>query len=280
MNDETASDKPTHTFKDLELKGWNKKARDYGDYAGHITQQAVEPLLDAVDVEAGSVFLDIATGPGYTAGAAQARGAIATGVDFSVGMIDEASRNYPTALFYEGDAEHLVFPSGFFDAAVCPFGLLHMADPDKAISEAYRILKPGGKFAFTVWAPPEKHAFFELVLGAISRHGSMDIALPEAPPFFRFSEPAESQRALATAGFSDISISELTLHWQPNSGQELLDTIYKSTVRTAMLLEAQTAEDRENIHSEIIASVTESADPIDLPWPALIAVARKPLCKV
>lgn len=277
MSDGTASNKPSHTFKDLELKGWNQKARDYGDYVGHITQQAVEPLLDAVEVEAGSVFLDIATGPGYTAGAAQARGAIATGVDFSAGMIDEASRNYPTALFYEGDAEHLVFPSGFFDAAVCPFGLLHMANPDKAISEACRILKPGGKFAFTVWAPPEKHAFFELVLGAISRHGSMDVTLPEAPPFFRFSQSAESQRTLAKAGFNDISISELTLHWQPNSGQALLDTIYKSTVRTAMLLEAQTEEDREKIHSEIIASVEEPKNPIDLSWSAVIAVARKPL---
>lgn len=277
MSDDATSDKPSHTFKDLELKGWNQKARDYGDYAGQITRQAVEPLLDAVEVEAGSVFLDIATGPGYTAGAAQARGAIATGVDFSAAMIGEASRNYPNALFYEGDAEHLVFPSGFFDAAVCPFGLLHMADPDQAISEAWRILKPGGKFAFTVWAPPEKHAFFELVLSAISRHGSLDVALPEAPPFFRFSDPAESQRALATAGFSDIAISELTLHWQPNSGQELLDTIYKSTVRTAMLLEAQEEANREKIHSEIIACVAESKNPIDLPWPAVLAVATKPL---
>ena len=277
MSDDTSGENPTSTFKDLELNGWNQKARDYGDYAGQITRQAVEPLLDAVDVKAGSVFLDIATGPGYTAGAAQARGAIATGVDFSAAMIGEASRNYPNALFYEGDAEHLVFPSGFFDAAVCPFGLLHMADPDKAISEAWRILKPGGKFAFTVWAPPEKHAFFKLVLGAIARHGSMDVPLPEAPPFFRFSEPAESQKALVTAGFSEMTINELVLNWQPSSGQALLDTIYKSTVRTAMLLEAQEEADREKIHSEIIAAVEASENPIHLPWPAVIAVATKPL---
>ncbi len=276
MNTNTSDERPSASFKDLELKGWNQKARDYGDYAGHITQQAVEPLLNAVEVEAGSLFLDIATGPGYTAGAAQARGAIATGVDFSAGMIDEASRNYPNALFYEGDAEHLVFPSGFFDAAVCPFGLLHMKEPDKAISEAWRVLKPGGKFAFTVWAPPEKHAFFNLVLGAISRHGSMSVPLPEAPPFFRFSEPAESQRALATAGFSDITISELTLHWQPNSGQALLDIIYKSTVRTAMLLEAQETKSRDKIHSDIVNAVEGSTGPMSLPWPAVIAVAKKP----
>ncbi len=272
-----AVDNPTDTFKELELKGWNQKARDYDNYAGKITLQAVEPLLNATDVEFGTVFLDIATGPGYSAGAAQARGAIATGVDFSAAMIGEASRKYPDALFYEGDAEHLVFPSGFFDAAVCPFGLLHMADPDKAISEAWRILKPGGKFAFTVWALPEQHPFFELVLGAIRRHGSMDVPLPKAPPFFRFSKPSESKQALEAAGFSDINISELVLHWQPSSGQELIDTIYKSTVRTAMLLEAQDEAARDKIHSSIISAVSESKGVIDLPWPAIIAIAKKSL---
>ncbi len=277
MNADTASEKVSSTFKERELESWNQKARDYGDYVGQITQQAVEPLLDAVEVEAGNFFLDIATGPGYTAGAAQARGAIATGVDFSAAMIGEASRNYPTTLFYEGNAEHLVFPCDFFDAAVCPFGLLHIADPDKAISEAWRVLKPGGKFAFTVWSAPGQHAFFNLVFGAISRHGSIDAPFLEAPPFFRFSEPAENQRALAAAGFSDITVSELTLHWQPNSGQMLLDTIYKSTVRTAMLLEAQEAQNKEKIHSEIVAALEKSKDPISLPWSAVIAVAQKPL---
>lgn len=276
MNNDTASDTTGLTFKDLALKSWNQKARDYGDYLGHITQQAAEPLLDAVKVEAGSIFLDIATGPGYAAGTAQARGAIATGVDLSARMIDEASRNYPKALFYEGDAEHLVFPSGFFDAAVCPFGLSHMTNADKAIGEALRVLKPGGRFAFTVWAQPEEHIFFDWVLGAISRHGSMSVPLPEAPPFFRYSEPAESQRALATAGFSDINIDQLTLQWQPNSGQALLDIIYKSTVRTAMLLEAQKTTSREKIHSDIVAAVEASDDKINVPWPAVIAVATKP----
>ncbi|PCJ36202.1 MAG: SAM-dependent methyltransferase [Cellvibrionales bacterium] len=277
MSVNTTADNSTDTFKDLELKGWNQKARDYGDYVGEITRQAVEPLLDAVKVEAGSVFLDIATGPGYTAGTAQARGAIATGVDFSAKMIDEASRNYANALFYEGDAEHLVFPSGFFDAAVCSFGLMHMANPDRAISEAWRILKPGGKFAFTVWSPVEKHPFFKLLFGAIERHGSLDVPLPEAPPFFRFSEPAESKNVLEESGFSDIDVSELVLHWQPTSGQEVLDAIYKSTVRTALLLEAQEETNREKIHSEIITTVSESKTPVDLPWPALIATATKPL---
>jgi len=99
----------------------------------------------------------------------------------------------------------------------------------------------------------------------------------QAPPFFRFSEPAESQKALATAGFSEITIRELVLNWQPTSGQALLDTIYKSTVRTAMLLEAQEEADREKIHSELIAAVEASENPINLPWPAVIAVATKPL---
>ena len=57
----------------------------------------------------------------------------------------------------------------------------------------------------------------------------------------------------------------------------LLDTIYKSTVRTAMLLEAQEAQNKEKIHSEIVAALEKSKDPISLPWSAVIAVAQKPL---
>lgn len=277
MTTAISPDKSKPTFRDLELQGWNQKARDYGDYAGKITLQAAGPLLNATDVGPGMMVLDIATGPGYAAGEANALGAIATGVDFSSAMISEASRNYPDVLFYEGDAESLVFANGFFDAAVCPFGLLHMAKPDKAIAEAWRILRPGGKYAFTVWTPPERHGFFALVLDSIQRHGSMDAALPEAPPFFRFSDPAESRQALEKAGFTDIKIDEINLSWQATSGQQLIDTVYKSSVRTAMLLEAQSDAVRDKIHNDIIANISGQSCPTEMPWPAIIAVGTKPL---
>lgn len=265
------------TFRDMELEGWNEKASAYDMYAGKVTPQAVAPLLDAVGTEPGMQLLDIATGPGYAAGAAQQRGAIATGIDFAGSMIAQAQRNYPDALFYEGDAESMVFPSGFFDAAVCPFGLLHLANPQKAVAEAFRILRPGGKYAYTVWAAPDRHEFFNLVLDAITTHGSHDVSLPAAPPFFRFSEVSESRSILHNGGFVDIQISEIPLSWQPTHQQEVLDMIYKSSVRTALLLEQQTATALAKIHEHIVQTTHEFVvNNKALAWPAVMAVATKP----
>ncbi|MBV1932280.1 MAG: methyltransferase domain-containing protein [Porticoccaceae bacterium] len=267
----------TQTFKEMELAGWNEKASAYDLYAGKITPQAVEPLLDAIAVEPGMQVLDVATGPGYLAGGAHQRGAIATGIDFSGSMVAQAQRNFPDALFYEGDAESLIFPNDFFDAIACPFGLLHLSAPEKAVANAFRVLRPGGKYGFTVWAPPERHAFFNIVLGAIGAHGSNDVALPEAPPFFRFSDPGECKNILEANGFRDATVSEISLNWKPEAPNDLLDMIYKSSVRTAKLFELQTGAARDNIHQHILEQAAKVIDAGDeLPWAAVMAVGTKP----
>jgi ubiquinone/menaquinone biosynthesis C-methylase UbiE len=69
-------------------------------------------------------------------------------------MVAAARRRYPRIEFREGDVENLAFDPASFDAVVRAFGILHIADPDKAIAEAYRVLRPDGRFAFTVWAGP------------------------------------------------------------------------------------------------------------------------------
>ncbi len=265
------------TFKEMELAGWSEKASAYDLYAGKITTQAAEPLLDALDVEAGMQVLDIATGPGYLAGGAHQRGAIATGIDFSGSMIAQAQRNYPDALFYEGDAESLIFPNEFFDAIACPFGLSHLSAPEKAVAGAFRVLRAGGKYGFTVWAPPGRHGFFNIVLGAITAHGSNDVALPEAPDFFRFSDPDECKKILEDNGFTNVEITEISLSWKPEEPRDVLDIIYKSSVRTAKLFELQTGAALDNIHQHILEQAAKIIDADEaLPWPAMMAIATRP----
>ena len=267
------------TFKQQELAGWEGKATAYADYAGKITLHAVQPLLAAAGIEAGTRLLDVASGPGYVAGAAAARGAIAVGVDFAPSMVVEAKRNFPRAEFREGDAEALRFESNTFDAVICAFGLLHLAEPDKAISEAFRVLRSGGRYAFTVWCSPDKHEFFNLVLGAIKAHGTLDVPLPLAPPIFRFSDPKECKSALSAVGFVEVEVNELPLVWEPTSPREVLDLIYKSTVRTAMLLEMQATDALERIHQAVLDGVLQfkRGDAFRVAFPAVMAVGRKPL---
>lgn len=268
----------SQSFSDLEREGWSAKAGDYDSFAGQITRGAVGPLLDAVGARRGMDILDVACGPGYVAAAATERGATAVGMDFSGAMIAEARRRYPGIDFREGDAESLAFDAGRFDAVVCAFALLHVADPDRAIAEAHRVLRRRGRYAFTVWMGLDRHDFFGLVTEVTQAHARTDLGLPPAPPMFRFSDPAECRAAFARAGFATVAVTELPLLWRAPSAASVLEFLKKSAVRLGMVLDRQTDEARERIYRGVVegAEKFRKGDGYEFAWPALIAVAEKP----
>ena len=266
------------TFKEQELAGWTAKAAAYGDYFGAVTRQIVPGLLDAAGVRAGTELLDIACGPGYTIEAALHRGAKGVGVDFAPSMVAEAQRRVPGGEFREGDAEHLQFAAARFDAVTCGFGVGHFAEPERAMAEALRVLRAGGRYAISWWCSNDKHQFNGLLYETIRMHGSLDVALPPAPPFARFSDPAECTRCLAAAGFIDVEVREHRLRFELSSPREVLDVIYKSAVRSAMLMELQTAEARARIEDALCEGAQAFSDGqrIRFECSALVGSGTKP----
>src|SRR5262249_25134752 len=151
------------------------------------------------------------------AGIAAEQGVRTVGVDFSAEMVRLAQTFHVGLRFELGDAEALDFPDGAFDGVVMGFGLLHLARPDQAIAEAARVLRVGGRFACTVWAPPAEAIGFKLVLDAVAAAGNPNVPLPPGPPFFRFSDAAECERVLAASGFVDCEVTRLPLEWRLGS---------------------------------------------------------------
>lgn len=273
-----SSDLSGKSFSELEHSGWERAAPFYHTMVGAITGGVAEPLLDATCVGPGKRVLEVCCGPGYVSAAALARGAEATGIDFSRGMVERARRLVPGARFDEGDAQALPYEEASFDAVCCPFGLLHLPEPERGLAEGLRVLKPGGFYGYTVWCPPEKVEFFELVLGAVKAHGNMDVPLPEAPPMFRFSDPAEGGRVLREAGFVEPRFAEVPLAFRPEKPEDVLELTYKSAVRTPMVLRLQSDEARERIHAAIIEGAGRYVKDgrIELAMPAVMGCARKP----
>lgn len=267
----------SESFKERQQAGWNEKASAYDLHLGKITARAAQPLLDAAGITEGMQVLDVATGPGYVAGAAHARGAIATGIDIAGAMIAQAQRSFPDALFYEGDGESLVFPDGFFDAVFCSFGLDYLEQPEKAISHAHRVLCPGGKYGCSIWGRPQSNPLFELVLNALNTHGGAGEQSEADPPLFRYSEPESAKKLLESRGFEGIRVEEVELEWTVDNPRQLLDLIYKSTVRTAAQLESLEYSRIGDIHQHIIDGVQALLEGGEsLSWSAVIAVAVKP----
>jgi SAM-dependent methyltransferase len=273
----TFPDTDSRAFHDFEHAGWQRAADHYGDAFGALTKQTAPDLLDAVHATRGARLLDVATGPGFIAQAAADRGADVVGLDFSSAMVTEARRRHPALSFREGDAQALPFDDASFDAVVMNFGMLHLARPDAAIAEARRVLRPGGRYAFTVWAAPERAVGFGLALRAIAEFGKGDVPLPEGPPFFRFSDQEATRTTLANAGFGGIEVRELPLIWRLRAADEAFEALSRGGVRTAAVLRAQTPEALAAIRDAVRRSVEAYGDDggFSIPMPAVLASGTK-----
>ncbi len=264
-------------FHEFEHAGWEAIPESYHEAFTGLTSQAIEPLLNAAGTKRGVKVIDIASGPGYVAAAAAKRGAVALGIDFSAAMVAHAERLHPGVEFREGDAEQLPFGNGLFDAAVMNFGILHLGRPQLALAETHRVLRTGGRFAFSVWAKPEETVGFGIVLHAVEHHGEPRVALPEGPPFFQYSDPEECVRGLRAAGFEEPTVKKIRQVWRLPAGDGLFTAMKDGTVRTGGLLHAQKPTVLNKIRDAIREALEayRKGDTVELPMPAWVASAVK-----
>jgi len=264
----------------FEQARWERAAAAYPTTFAGATRPFIEPLLDAARVGCGDRLLDLACGPGFVASAAHARGAEARGMDFSPAMLAVARAREATVRFDQGDAETVPYPDATFDAVVSNFGIHHVPRPLFALREAYRVLRHGGRVAFSFWAEPSENIAWKLVLDAVSRYG--DRAASSAPePGGGFATAGQCASALEAAGFAECATRLVRARWQHRDAQALVDALQAGTARMAAVLEAQQPTAKVAIVANIASCAAHyrNAAGIDLPIAAVIASGvrrRKP----
>lgn len=190
-------------FKRLERAGYNRIGSRYLAAAGARGELATA-LLAAARIVPGQRVLDLASGPGLLArDAAAAVGpqGLAIASDISEGQLACC----PDLLRVAADGEALPFAAGSFDRALCGLGLMFFPDDQAALREIRRVLRPDGLLALSVWGPACEVPLVETALACMRR------LLPPPkvarPSIFRFGDPAELERRLASADYCDIEIS-------------------------------------------------------------------------
>jgi ubiquinone/menaquinone biosynthesis C-methylase UbiE len=274
----TLSELELQAFSSFEKTGWDRAADPYHHHWGNLSGQSAEPMLDAAGVKKGSTVLDVATGAGYVAAAAARRGARAIGMDFAQAQIELARSLFPHIEFRQGDAENLPFAEKGFDAVVVGFGINHLPHPERTFAEAYRVLRSGGFFAFTVWATPKPGEAFGIVLGAIQEHGEPNAMLPPAPPYFRFADAKEARTVFEQTGFVEPDTRLVSQYWHHDTPDQVFDAFNEGAVRATAMLRAQSAQACEKIRTIVRAQVERlrEGNKYVVPVPAALSWARKP----
>ena len=262
-------------LKSLERTGWSEKAESYGLLTGRITAQLVETLLDAAGVAAGSHVLDVGSGPGYAAGRAADRGAVATGVDIADEMVALARRRHGAIQFLRADAEELPFPDRSFDALVGNLVINHLPRPERAVGELARVLTPGGGMALSTWDVPQNTRFLGILLDAVRACGVADRheTLPGSDPF-RFADDDEFRGLLRGAGLEDVEIQSVALTHRVADVDELWQGMLGGSVRTAGIVMRQPPRTRGRIREAVARLAEEYRADGGLTIPARAKIAR------
>jgi len=232
------------SFTRFEYEGWERVANKYDSVWSPLTRQFIPYLIEEAQVSAGMSVLDIACGPGYVSNAVRKFGATPMGIDFSEKMVAIAKQMFPWIPFAQGDAQNLSSNDASFDRVLINFGLLHLSHPEQACAEASRVLKSGGKFGFTVWAPPPQNPGAKIVNDAIEAHAELNVQLPEGPPHYLYDDKEECRMVLDRAGFDGKSMIYETrlVEWHLPSASYFFEAERYAGVRTAGLLARQSPE--------------------------------------
>jgi len=151
--------------------------------------------------------LDLACGTGLvTLNAARSvgPGGSVLGTDISGHMIEIAQQRaleqqLSNVAFQRMDAETFDLPRASFDVVLCSLGLMYVPDPQHAVREWLRVLKPGGRVAIAVWGK-RVNCGWSPVFPIVDAEVDTEVC----PLFFSLGEPDALAQLCSDAGFERV----------------------------------------------------------------------------
>ncbi len=261
--------------------GWERNS----DYLWETGRKAGEWMIDKASPQPGETVLELAAGPGRT-GFVAARlvgddGKLIS-TDFSPRMVEVAEKTaaelgVANAEFRVMDAEKMDLPDASVDVVLCRWGYMLMMDPLAALRETRRVLKPGGRAAFSVWGSPQDNLWASIPGMVMVSLGKMEMPDPKTPGgIFSMGSRERIEELLRAAGFGSWEIEPIELAWEFRDEEEMWMFFREVAGAISVLLrdldEASIAELRDALRAQMESF--HGSDGYRLPGVALNALAR------
>lgn len=271
---------------------FDRAAASYDEIGPRFFTHFGRRLVELAEIPAGAQVLDVACGRGAALfPAAQSVGPTGRviGIDLSTSMVYETDKEIQrmklaNASVQQMDAENLEFAPDSFDYVLSGLGLLFFPQPEHALSEMRRVLKPCGRVALSTWDSRGNDYW---------RWFEEDLFNAFMPPKLDTSTTSEQETAsveldtseklmdvMQAAGFKDVRVVEESVDLVYHSEQEWWDALWTNSMRL-MLEEIEQAIGPDGLERFRLAAMAHlktmvQADGIHQWWPVLFTLATKP----
>jgi SAM-dependent methyltransferase len=236
--------------------GWERRDRFISEGARPVTDR----LLTELDPRPGQEILEVGGGLGEVGRRAAELvrpGGRVLVIDQSPAMVEAARRlgaQHDNLEVRVLDAQALDLDSASVDGVVSRFAYMLVPDPVAALTEARRVLRPGGRLALAVWAAPEENPWGSTIGRSLVELGIVERPEPDTPGPFRLADPARLESLVRGAGFAEPTVAGVDVTMRYASFDEYWDV----TRDLSMSLREALARVPESAAAELRSRVDES----------------------
>ena len=263
---------------DAVATGWYTQREEIWESSRPVSEWMIQRL----DPQPGDTVLELAAGLGDT-GLRAARLVDRSGrviiTDFAPEMVAAARQRAEeigaeNAEFRTLDAERMDLETNSVDGVLCRWGYMLMIDPAAAFAETRRVLRPGGRLAFSVWAARERNPTLSLAGRILAELGHVPPPNPEAPGPFFMADTGRIRELVVGAGFAEPVIEEVSFRWRFANQNAYWRFLIETSATTSPVLRSLPPEAQDTVRERVheAARPFHSGEGYDFPGVCLNAV--------